>query len=662
MITAKINTAEKLVEYDGKETSTASVSVDKAGKSISVDVKRNPGRMQVVHNGTVVSYDGSSDQVFSIDEEVAKGSDLTQEIADRKSADELLNINLTKAIEAEASDRKIADDETKSSISGFSSELASAKKELAAAIESESASRITADKAVEGDFSALKNSISKKVDALDADVISYGKRLTAEEENLAAETSERKSEDAKLAADIEAIEQALPTIDEGLESAVHKTGDETIEGTKSFSGDIIANKTITSSDYDTVLFAKPIEVAGKLKCYGIDSDGVIYGSSMSTKNLTSTAAHFDTNIDALCMTFFGTDSNSRIYYDTGDDEHIGVVAKNKDSSLLPMTFECSEIDVGCNIIPSSDSAYALGDSSHQWGELHAKSIWCDSLSASSISSASVFGTTLSASTVRTNAVKAVTNDTTILSYDGTSLDFCGNSIYIGDASKASGTGTVRITPCIVISQGGWQVQNNATQTTYQHYVQFDNAPHCSVAPTEDKDLANKAYVDSAAEAQATEKANAEQSRAETAESSLRDDVSAANSAIQTLQNKRLYLHNVMVYKPSSQGTDGCDIRLIMPVLSTSASDITGVLSLYNACISAYCSSDTNRNEVMATGSLITESGEICTVYYAGFHRTSSDIYLSVGRVAPDGKAYSGSFKLEQTANYCYITDCVMQVL
>jgi hypothetical protein len=118
----------------------------------------------------------------------------------------------------------------------------------------------------------------------------------------------------------------------------------------------------------------------------------------------------------------------------------------------------------------------------------------------------------------TTAIKSPMGSASVELANGDSKVY-GTNVYIGskDAESSGYTGTIKIGNSITLESGGAVINlspvgsMNIRGTGLNVYCMTtfnDVAPRCYVAPDGDECLTNKSYVDSTAEAQATEKANA----------------------------------------------------------------------------------------------------------------------------------------------------------
>lgn len=173
-IHAKINKNIELVAYEGLESNTASVVVE--GKKIGIDVKAAPGTLRIVHGDSVTAYNGSSDQTFVIDEELARGADLTAETRARKEADQSIMDDCIAKIDSETSERKAMDGQHDAAIKKNADTLAALVEEIDVVLEEESATRKEADDKLASDIAAAAKSTEAEVAArYDADATLNGK-------------------------------------------------------------------------------------------------------------------------------------------------------------------------------------------------------------------------------------------------------------------------------------------------------------------------------------------------------------------------------------------------------------------------------------------------------------------------------------------------------
>ena len=175
-ICCKINKDRELVAYDGQETQTAKVGV--ADKKISVNVKSTPGVLKIIHGDEIISFDGSENQSFVIDDEIAKGSDLIAETNARKEADADIISTYTKKIDAETAERKAVDDEHSKGLAELNSNFNMILTEFDSSLEDERNSRKASDSTLSDKLQSTINSLSDEAKAREASDAELSKSIS----------------------------------------------------------------------------------------------------------------------------------------------------------------------------------------------------------------------------------------------------------------------------------------------------------------------------------------------------------------------------------------------------------------------------------------------------------------------------------------------------
>jgi hypothetical protein len=136
----------------------------------------------------------------------------------------------------------------------------------------------------------------------------------------------------------------------------------------------------------------------------------------------------------------------------------------------------------------------------------------------------------------TTAIKSPMGSASVSLTNG-AANVYGYSVYIGPESKGT-SGDIQIGSAIKMTSGGAVVRlsamGNMTIDATLLYIysptSFSEAPSYGKGPTDENHLTNKRYVDATASARATEKANAEQERAEYQEGYLQSQINAINAS------------------------------------------------------------------------------------------------------------------------------------